>query len=114
MRWKLTLSLKYEEPDVRRSIKAVIPQTPEATLFETVEKSFDGSTDLLCLCHLRWDVACQRPHHLMRRCARQRRTFFIEEPVFTDESIPRLDCRIDENGVRVVVPRVPAVLNQNL
>jgi hypothetical protein len=39
------------------------------------------AADLLCFSHLRWHFVFQRPHHLMSRCARDRRVFFIEEPV---------------------------------
>ena len=37
--------------------------------------------DLLCFSHLRWDFVFQRPQHLMIRFARERRVFYIEEPV---------------------------------
>ena len=37
--------------------------------------------DLLCFSHLRWDFVFQRPQHLMTRFARERRVFYIEEPV---------------------------------
>jgi glycosyltransferase involved in cell wall biosynthesis len=41
----------------------------------------DASVDLVCISHLPWDFVFQRPNHLMSRCARERRTFFFEEPV---------------------------------
>ncbi len=37
---------------------------------------------LLCFSHLRWDFVWQRPQQLMSRFARERRVYFIEEPVF--------------------------------
>jgi UDP-galactopyranose mutase len=37
--------------------------------------------DLICLSHLRWDFVYQRPQHLLSRAARDRRVFFVEEPV---------------------------------
>lgn len=37
--------------------------------------------DIVCLSHLRWDYVYQRPQHLLSRCARERRVFFVEEPV---------------------------------
>lgn len=40
--------------------------------------------DLICFSHLRWDFVYQRPQHLMSRFAKERRVFFIEEPVSTD------------------------------
>src|SRR4051812_18411656 len=40
--------------------------------------------DLVCLSHLRWDFVHQRPQHLLSRCAKARRVFFVEEPMFDD------------------------------
>jgi glycosyltransferase involved in cell wall biosynthesis len=62
--------------------------------------------DVLCLSHLQWDFVFQRPQHLMTRCARDRRVFFIEEPRPAAE--PRLDVRQDTSGVWIAVPGVPA------
>jgi glycosyltransferase involved in cell wall biosynthesis len=69
--------------------------------------------DLLCFSHLRWDFVFQRPQHLLSRCARERRVFFIEEPVFHDPSrgpAQLVVCEQREAGVRVVVPRLPSGL----
>ncbi len=66
-----------------------------------------GDFDLVCLSHLRWDFVYQRPQHLLSRCAKERRVFFVEEPVFGDESEPRLDVSSREDELRVVVPRLP-------
>ena len=63
------------------------------------------SPDLICLSHLRWNFVFQRPQHLMTRCARDRRVFFVEEPVFLPGISPRL--RIEQGAVRVVVPELP-------
>ena len=62
--------------------------------------------DLICFSHLRWDFVYQRPQHLLSRCARDRRVFFIEEPVFGNSSM-RLDVRETDEGVYVVVPHLP-------
>ncbi|HET9227027.1 MAG TPA: glycosyltransferase family 1 protein [Thermoanaerobaculia bacterium] len=62
--------------------------------------------DLICLSHLRWDFVWQRPQHLMSRFARDRRVFFVEEPVWEDTE-PRLDVSERKNGVKVAVPRLP-------
>ena len=64
------------------------------------------SGDVLCFSHLRWGFVFQRPNHLMSRCARERRVFFIEEPFF-DEELPRLESLPTEHGVTVVVPHLP-------
>ena len=58
--------------------------------------------DLVCLSHLRWSFVFQRPQHLLSRCARDRRVFFVEEPIFSDGP-NRLDLTLTEEGVHVVV-----------
>lgn len=67
------------------------------------------STDLICLSHLRWDFVYQRPQHLLSRCAKERRVFFMEEPLFVDDAaVPmRLDISYRErDNVYVVVPHL--------
>jgi Glycosyl transferases group 1 len=68
-------------------------------------------SDLVAFSHLRWDFVTQRPQHLMTRCARQRRAFFVEEPVFVEDGSPaRLDASLRPEGVTVVVPCLPISL----
>jgi UDP-galactopyranose mutase len=62
--------------------------------------------DLVCFSHLRWDFVYQRPQHLLKRFARDRRVFFIEEPVFCNSSM-RLELLDREDGVTVAVPHLP-------
>ena len=69
--------------------------------------------DLVCFSHLRWDFVYQRPQHLLSRCARTRRVFFIEEPVFANSSM-RLEVRETESGVYVVVPHLPDGLRSEI
>lgn len=69
--------------------------------------------DLVCFSHLRWDFIYQRPQHLLKRCARDRRVFFIEEPVFSNSSM-RLELHEREAGVRVVVPHLPEGLRSEI
>jgi len=69
--------------------------------------------DLICLSHLRWDFVYQRPQHLLSRCAKERRVFFIEEPIFGNESVVWLDISQREDGVRVAVPRLPETFRDN-
>jgi UDP-galactopyranose mutase len=75
--------------------------------FECLEETFDNSGDLVCFSHLRWNFVYQRPQHLMTRCARERRVFFVEEPVFTPDPVPWLNSRVDDSGVCIVVPQIP-------
>src|SRR4051794_9718362 len=62
--------------------------------------------DVICLSHLRWGFVFQRPNHLMSRYAKDRRVFFVEEPVF-DAASPPVDVTVAQDGVHVVVPHVP-------
>lgn len=55
--------------------------------------------DLVCFSHLRWDFVYQRPQHLLTRCARDRRVFFVEEPVFCNGTM-RLEIREAERCTR--------------
>ena len=66
--------------------------------------------DLVCLSHLRWDFVFQRPQQLLTRCARERRVFYIEEPIF-DSGPPRLGVTERDSGVHVVVPHLPEGLS---
>ena len=71
----------------------------------------DDGYDLVCLSHLRWDFVYQRPQHLLSRCARERRVFFIEEPIFDAESA-RLDMSQRTDNLTVVVPHLPDGLDE--
>jgi UDP-galactopyranose mutase len=72
---------------------------------DTLADDAQQGVDLVCLSHLRWDFVFQRPQHLLSRCARQRRVFFVEEPIFGDEL--RLEVSPREGGVILVVPHLP-------
>jgi glycosyltransferase involved in cell wall biosynthesis len=65
--------------------------------------------DLICLSHLRWDFVYQRPQHLLSRCAKERRVFFFEEPIYGEGPL-RLDVSRREENLYVVVPHLPAGL----
>src|SRR5688572_26956504 len=68
------------------------------------------AVDVICLSHLRWNFVFQRPQHLMTRCARDRRVFFLEEPVFRPAIAPRL--YVEQSGlVTVAVPHLPTDLS---
>ncbi len=82
-------------------------------LFAAQKLDQDKTVDLVCFSHLRWDFVFQRPQHLLTRCARKRRVFFIEEPVFSKGSM-RLDVREAEAGVHVVVPTLPDGLRSEI
>ena len=68
--------------------------------------------DVVCFSHLRWDFVFQRPQHLMTRCARDcARLYFVEEPVYEDGIAPFLRMEVSK-GVHVVVPHLPAGLDE--
>jgi UDP-galactopyranose mutase len=62
--------------------------------------------DLVCLSHLRWNFVYQRPQHLLSRCAKSRRVFFVEEPIFSEATDWWLEVSIHESGVWVIVPHL--------
>jgi hypothetical protein len=61
--------------------------------------------DLICLSHLRWDSIYQRPHHVMRRFAKERRIFFVEEPIFGNGH-SRLKIKVREPNIWAVTPHL--------
>ena len=53
------------------------------SIYARSEKSSSKSQlPLLCFSHLRWNFVTQRPQHLLRRAARDRRVFYWEEPIW--------------------------------
>src|ERR1041385_311107 len=88
-------------------------KTDTNRLFAPSELGADETVDLVCFSHLRWDFVYQRPQHLLSRCARDRRVFFVEEPIFGNRSM-RLDVREAESGVRIVVPQLPDGLRSDV
>jgi UDP-galactopyranose mutase len=67
--------------------------------------------DLICFSHLRWSFVFQRPQHLLSRCARSRRVFYVEEPIDC-EGQAYLEVTQDRATlVNVVVPRIPRGLS---
>jgi glycosyltransferase involved in cell wall biosynthesis len=70
--------------------------------------------DVLCFSHLRWNFVFQRPQHLLSRCARDHRVFFVEEPVFdAAHRAPAIAVTSTDCGVHVVVPLLPEEAREN-
>jgi UDP-galactopyranose mutase len=82
-------------------------------LFPPLNNRASEKPDVVCFSHLRWDFVYQRPQHLLTRCARDRRVFFIEEPIYGNGSM-RLDVREADGGVYVVVPQLPDGLRSEI
>jgi glycosyltransferase involved in cell wall biosynthesis len=60
--------------------------------------------DLIVFSHLRWDFVYQRPQHLLSRAAKERRVYFVEEPIHAEEV--RFETRREACGVTICVPHV--------
>src|SRR5947209_14709479 len=71
------------------------------------EEGVTSQYDLVCFSHLRWDFVYQRPQHLLSRCARERRVFFVEEPFYEAVERPYLHIREVEARLWVVTPHLP-------
>lgn len=69
-----------------------------------MDKIYNSITQniLVCFSHLRWNFVYQRPQHLMTRCSKLLRTFYIEEPVFSREA-DHYDLVFQDN-VGIVTP----------
>ncbi|WP_236697542.1 UDP-galactopyranose mutase [Sphingomonas sp. Leaf357] len=66
------------------------------------------ASPLICFSHLRWDFVIQRPQHLMRRSARERRVYVWEEPIPCDHPLPYLEYHpFPDDNVIALRPRVP-------
>jgi UDP-galactopyranose mutase len=65
------------------------------------------SFDVICFSHLRWNFVFQRPQHLMTRCGRERRVYYVEEPIFDADATPYFEIQ-RHGGVTVAVPHLRA------
>ena len=66
--------------------------------------------DVVCLSHLRWDFVYQRPQYLLSRYAKQRRVFFVEEPIFVDGPA-QLEVSQRDERLYVITPLLPKHLS---
>ena len=71
-----------------------------------LESAMQSKPDLICFSHLRWDWVYQRPQHLLKRAAADRRVFYMEEPICDNGSL-RLEVRERDGGVKLVTPYLP-------
>ncbi len=67
--------------------------------------------DLICYCHLRWNFVYQRPQHLISRFAKNYRTFYFEEPIFSENQAAYYILE-KNSSVTVVIPHLPYGLNE--
>lgn len=61
---------------------------------------------LVCFSHLRWGFVFQRPQHLMTRFARDRRVYFVEEPI-VGSPVARLNVAEHGSTLTVLTPLLP-------
>ena len=90
--------------------QSVASAAPANEVLDALDALKADAFDLICLSHLRWDFVYQRPQHLMERCARAHRVFFVEEPV-VDRGPAFLDVQPRQGGVQLVVPHLPPGLD---
>jgi hypothetical protein len=62
--------------------------------------------DLICFSSLRYSSGFHRPHHLMRKAAREHRTFFVEPPRLDAEAAPFWQIAPTRAGPLVCVPHL--------
>lgn len=102
--------IRFTSIDTARSLSQLAPP-PKLRANLSNESALD-TPDLVCLSHLRWNFVYQRPQHLLSRCAKNRRVFFVEEPVFSAGTDWRLDVSIHESGVWVIVPHLSEEISE--
>ncbi|HZG52622.1 MAG TPA: glycosyltransferase family 1 protein [Pyrinomonadaceae bacterium] len=106
-------NIKDEAGNVISMQTRTMTQARAAQANAAAQSAQNFEADLVCLSHLRWDFVYQRPQHLLSRCAKQRRVFFVEEPIF-GQGPSRLDVTQREDGVHVVVPHLPEGLSNEV
>ena len=98
-------------PRTLKAPNAAYAQRPAETLeFFKGRSLFEA--DLICLSHLRWDFVYQRPQHLLSRCARERRVFFFEEPIYIKDQMVQFDISARADNLYVIQPLLPKGLSE--
>lgn len=81
------------------------PSTTTSTNRPSSSFSVDDVHDLICFSHLRWNFVYQRPQHLLTRATKNYRVWFIEEPIWSNET--RLTTCQQTDRLTVLVPHLP-------
>ncbi len=71
---------------------------------------FEG-VDVICFSHLRWNFVYQRPQHLMTRLSKKNRVFFVEEPLFSEES--HYDVLKQGENLWIIVPHLARGMDES-
>ena len=98
-------------PRIMKETNAAYAQRP-ATSFDSFKGRSSVEADLICLSHLRWDFVYQRPQHLLSRCARERRVFFVEEPITIKDQMAQFDINLRGDNLYVIQPLLPKGLSE--
>ena len=59
--------------------------------------------DLICFSHLRWNFVYQRPQHLLSRFAKKRKTFYVEEHLYSNDG-DGYTLEYTNEGVTRIIP----------
>ena len=68
--------------------------------------------DIVAFSSTRWDDSYSRPRELMIRCAKNRRVFYFEEPLFDAPDDDYLEI-VQRDGVNVLVPHLRITCSNN-
>jgi UDP-galactopyranose mutase len=98
-------------PRMQRGLPAATPLREDGVLPWSASPGMHEAPDLVCLSHLRWDLVFQRPQHLLTRAARDRRVFFVEEPIVGDGPL-RCEIQARQAGVLRVLFHLPRGLDE--
>jgi glycosyltransferase involved in cell wall biosynthesis len=98
-------------PRTLKQTHAAYSQQPAETV-EIFGGRRSAEADLICLSHLRWDFVYQRPQHLLSRCARERRVFFFEEPIYIKDQMVQVDITTRGDNLYVVQPLLPKGISE--
>jgi UDP-galactopyranose mutase len=98
-------------PRTLRQTHAAYSQRP-ATTAEYFRGRTSIEADVICLSHLRWDFVYQRPQHLLSRCARERRVFFFEEPIYINDQMVQFNVSTRGDNLYVVQPLLPKGISE--
>lgn len=69
-----------------------------------VDRPIPAEFDLVVFAHIRWNLVFQRPQHLMTRWAKERRVFYVEEPLYGPTN--GLEVCKTTLGVSVITPQI--------
>ena len=79
----------------------------QTSMMDDRSSNIPSTTDLFCFSHLRWHFVFQRPQHLLTRCAKERRVFFWEEPIWDGANEGHLEMIQEADQLFILRPHLP-------